>query len=108
MICRVHAQRCGSSLGRRKVDLFRNIELLSSDEAVLLLICFDGFYEHLRLVEIPRLSLACKNKAPAADLYVAMEEASARRLFDISGGLAREMAMADSGSPFPRPRGGFP
>jgi hypothetical protein len=56
------AQRCGKSLGRRKVDLFRNIELLSSDEAVLLLICFDGFYEDLRPVEIPRLSLACKSK----------------------------------------------
>lgn len=40
-----------------EVDLLYNIELLRWDEAVLLLIYFDRFCEHLRLVGIPLLSL---------------------------------------------------
>jgi hypothetical protein len=92
------AQRCGNSPGRRKVDLFRNIELLSSDEAVLLLMCFDGFYEHLGLVERLGFPSPAGAKAAAAERCVAMEQVSALRLANSVSGLARDMVIADSGS----------
>jgi hypothetical protein len=40
-----------------EADLLYNIELLRSDEAILLLIYFDRLCKHLRLVGIPLLSL---------------------------------------------------
>jgi hypothetical protein len=60
--------------------------------------CFDGFYEHSRLIEFPDFPSLARAKASAAERCVAMEQASALRLANSFSGLARDMVIADSGS----------